>query len=127
MFSSYRAINGINLEENVVKMMGPYKPTEPLARLIEKIEKKREFTRAGGQAISNNMMMSKGITLLAQTGIFNDNIHEWRRQTTDQKKWAKYKLFFNRSHQEQRRAITTAGKGCYTATVKTSIVNHLPL
>ena len=30
-FASYRAIKRIDLEENVVKMMGPYNPAEPLA------------------------------------------------------------------------------------------------
>ena len=63
-------------------------------------------------------MISKGITILAQTGILNDDIHEWRRQTMDQKTWAKYKLFFHRDHLEQIRAVKTAGKGGYTVTVK---------
>ena len=67
-------IEKIDLKENAVKMMGPYNPAEPLARIIEHLEKGREFARAGGQTISDNMMMSKGITLLAQTGIFNDDI-----------------------------------------------------
>ena len=63
-------------------------------------------------------MMSKGITLLAQAGVFNDNIHEWRRQSDDLKTWVKYKLVFHQAHQEQKRLITTAGKGGYTATVQ---------
>ena len=64
------------------------------------------------------MMMSKGVTLLEETEIFNNNICEWRRQTTDQKTWAKYNLFLHRVHQEQRRAVTTGGKVDYTVTVK---------
>ena len=31
LFASYGVIGEINLEENAVKMMGPYDPTEPLA------------------------------------------------------------------------------------------------
>ena len=60
----YGVIDEINLEENTVKMMGPYNPAEPLAQLIKQLEKGREFVRAGGQTISNDMMVSKGITLL---------------------------------------------------------------
>ena len=41
LFSSYGAIDKIDLEENAMKMMGPYDPAEPLARLIEKLEKGR--------------------------------------------------------------------------------------
>ena len=65
LFASYGAIEEIDLKENAVKMMGPYDPAEPLARLIEQLEKEREFARAGGQKIFDAMMMSKGVTLLA--------------------------------------------------------------
>ena len=37
LFTSYGSIEKINLEENEVKMMGTYDPTEPLSRLIEKL------------------------------------------------------------------------------------------
>ena len=35
LFSGYRAIDEIDLKDNTVKMVGPYDPAEPLARLIE--------------------------------------------------------------------------------------------
>ena len=37
LFSKYWAIDEIDLEENAVKMMGPYNPTEPLPRLIKQL------------------------------------------------------------------------------------------
>ena len=74
LFYSYGSIKEIDLKENTVKMMRPYKPAEPPSRLIEHLEKDREFARAGGQKISDATMMSRGITLLEQTGIFNDDI-----------------------------------------------------
>ena len=39
IFASYMAINKIDLEENAVKIMGPYDPAEPLARLIKQLER----------------------------------------------------------------------------------------
>ena len=59
-------------------MMGPYEPAEPLARLIEQLEKGGEFAHAGGQTILEAMMVSKGITLLSHTTNFNKDIKEWR-------------------------------------------------
>ena len=35
LFASYREIDEMELEENAVKMMGPYDPTEPIAQLIK--------------------------------------------------------------------------------------------
>ena len=74
LFTSYGEIDEINLEENVVKMMDPYDPAEPLALFIEQVERGREFARAGGQTISEVIMVSKGITPLAQTYMFNKYI-----------------------------------------------------
>ena len=74
LFSNYRVIDKIDLEENTVKIFGPHDPAEPLARLIEQLENGRKFAGAGGQIISNAMMMSKRITLLAQMLILNDDI-----------------------------------------------------
>ena len=64
----------INLKENVVKMMVPYYTAETLARLIKQLEKRQDFSKSGGQTIANLVMLSKGITLLAQTSTFNEDI-----------------------------------------------------
>ena len=71
LLSSYGEIDEVYLEENAAKMMGTYDPTESLARLIEQLEKGRSFAQAGGQTVSDVMIMSKGIRLLSHTGIFN--------------------------------------------------------
>ena len=59
------------------------------------------------------MMVSKRITLLAQTENFNEDIREWRRQTANIKKWSTLKIFFCQSHCEQIKEVATAGKGGY--------------
>ena len=63
-------------------------------------------------------MVSKGINLLSQTKMFNEDIIEWRHQTINQKTWAQFKILFRQSHREQRKAVTTAGKGGYTVAVQ---------
>ena len=85
--------------------------------MIEKIDKEREFVQAGGQTIDDTTMLSKGITLLAHTEIFNDDIREWQRQATDNKTWKKFRIFFHQEYCKKRKAVTTAGKGGYTAVV----------
>ena len=81
----YRTINEINLEENSVKMMGPYNPAEPLDQLIKQLEKGRELAQSGGQTIADAMMVSVGITLMTQTATFNEDTREWRHQATNHK------------------------------------------
>ena len=74
LFRSYGTIGKIYLEENAVKMMGTYDHAELLARLTDHLKRGREFSRVGRQTISNAMMASKGITLLAETETFNEDI-----------------------------------------------------
>ena len=74
MFTYYEAIDEIDLDENGVKMMGPYNPVEPLARLINQLKKGIQFTRELGQMIAYVMIVLKGITPLVQTETFNEDI-----------------------------------------------------
>ena len=37
LFTSYGAIDEINLEEKAIKLMGPYDSAEPIAQLIEQL------------------------------------------------------------------------------------------
>ena len=117
IFTRYRVIDKIDLKENAVKMMGPYDLAEPLSRLIKLLVKGIEFPCSGGQTISDVMMMSKGNPLLAQTAMFNDYIRYWILQTTDFKTRGNYKTFFRRAHYNNRRVVSTTGKGGYTAAI----------
>ena len=78
LFIFYRAIEEIDLEENGVKMMGPYNPAEPLACLIKQLEKGRDFAYAVGQTIVDTMMFTKGVNLLINMATINEDIRECR-------------------------------------------------
>ena len=56
-------------------MIRPYDPAEPLARLIKKLEKGRDFAKSEGKTGADDILVFKGITLLAQTEILNE--HMW--------------------------------------------------
>eukprot|EP00978_Attheya_sp_CCMP212_P025606 scaffold82631_cov31-Attheya_sp.AAC.1 len=63
------------------------------------------------------MLISKGITLLSNTAVFNDDIKDWNRLDAKEKMWANFKTHFQRAHRECRKAVTTAGQGGYNALV----------
>ena len=48
LFNTYGAIEEIDLEENAVKMMGPYDNVEPLSQLTKQLEKGEKYAHAGG-------------------------------------------------------------------------------
>ena len=99
-------------------MVGTYDPAEPLAQLIRQLEKERQFTQEGGQTIDDAMMVSKCITILAQTAMLNKDIREWRRETTNQKTWVNYNTFYRQACREKRRETTTTGRWGHTVAIK---------
>ena len=79
-------------------MMDPYNPAEPLARLIDQLEKGWQFVIAGWKIIANKMMVSKGITFLEKTDTFNEEIWECHWQSVELKKGENFNRFFHRAH-----------------------------
>ena len=102
LFRSYGAIKKIDLKENVVMIICPYEPSEPLSCLIDQIKSGREFSRPGGQTITIVTMVSKGITLLAKTATFNDDMREWRQKATKLKMCSNFKTLFYRSQRSKK-------------------------
>ena len=72
-------------------------------------------------------MMSKGITILEHTGVFNGNIQQWRQQSADLKTWVKYKFFFTKHIASREERYQTEEKGGKPRQYKISTVNHIPL
>ena len=75
----YETIDIIGPREKAAKMMREYDPVETVSHLIDHLKKEWGFSRQGGHTISDSMMVSKCITLMAQMATFNDEIREWIR------------------------------------------------
>eukprot|EP00978_Attheya_sp_CCMP212_P030651 scaffold113517_cov39-Attheya_sp.AAC.1 len=117
LYATYCDIDEVDIEDNKVAMMKAYDPEKPLATLTSQLEEGRDVAHIGLQPISENVMVTKGITLLSNTAVFNEDIKEWRRKPEAEKTWSLFNTHFQRAHKEQRKATTTAGHGGYSATV----------
>eukprot|EP00978_Attheya_sp_CCMP212_P014573 scaffold37188_cov29-Attheya_sp.AAC.7 len=117
LYATYGDIDEVDIKDNKVAMMKAYDPEKPLTTLISQLEEGRDFAHIGLQPISENVMVTKGITLLSNTAVFNEDIKEWWRKPEAEKTWSLLKTHFQRAHKERRKATTTAGQGGYSATV----------
>lgn len=117
LYDTYGDIDDKDIEENNIKMMKQYDPSQPLSVLIKQLEDGRMFAAAGNQTLTDDMLISKGITLLRQTAVFNGDICRWKALPAAEKTWENFKRFFHRVHKENRKATVTAGEGGYSATV----------
>ena len=62
------------MNQNRVEMENPYDTEHPLVSLIQQLEVGRCFAKLGKQFITNEVMISKGITPRYNTAVFNDSI-----------------------------------------------------
>ena len=49
--------------------------------------------------------------------MFNQDIQDWQRLPVAQRTWQHFQTFFQQSHKELRKTVTTAGQGGYNAAV----------
>ena len=94
---------------------GPNDPVEPLARLIDHLKKGQEFEIAGGRKLPIQWYCRKGSPFWRKIATFNKAIWEWHQESADINTWENSKTISHITHQEQKRAVTTAGKEGYTA------------
>jgi hypothetical protein len=64
LYKKYGIIDGVDLKKNHVMMMTPYDPETPLALLVDK--RGPTFTNIGDRGLTDEMFISKGITLLSK-------------------------------------------------------------
>ena len=98
-------------------MMTLYNAEKTFAAITEKIKKGHMYALSGGQYMSDNMLISKAIMLLANTKMFNQYIREWYQMNENDKTSGKFKIFFQQARRELHEAITTVGTSNYTAPV----------
>ena len=90
-------------------MLRPYDTEKPLLELAIQLETGRDFARAGEQAITDCMLISKGITLPANAAILKKAIRERERILENQNTWSNFKFSFQDAHRECREITTIIG------------------
>ena len=74
LYRTYGDIDEINLETNKTNMMQPYSPDQSIRTLVEQLEYGRFFAAAGHQPLHDHKLITKGVILLANTAIFNQDV-----------------------------------------------------
>ena len=69
----------MDTKNNYFLTITQYNMEKPFETLINQINKGQTFTLAGGQDISEAIIISKGVNLLVNTALFHQYIREWPR------------------------------------------------
>ena len=76
IYQEYGDIDDMDIKNIYAMMMTLYNLEKPFTTIINQIKNGRTFTLEVEQAISEDMIISKGFTLLANTALFHQDIQE---------------------------------------------------
>ena len=76
LYDYHGHIDEVDLEANNLKMMKAYDADTPIVLLYAQLENGRDFAQTAGMVISGDMLVTKGVTLLSNTGMYTDAIKE---------------------------------------------------
>ena len=80
LYTSYGTVDNTELDQNQVTMMTVYTPEMTMAILTNQLEESQSLAKSCKRYITYAIMISNGITLLKNTGIFPNAINEWNRK-----------------------------------------------
>ena len=117
LYISYNKVYVIELDNNQVTTMTEYTPELPMDILTNQLEEGQNFAQAGKQNVTDAMTISKGITILNNTGVLPNDIKKWNQKTDNSKTWADSKTHFFWAHKELKTQVIIDINGRYNAAV----------
>ena len=106
-------------------MKAPWHPTKPIKKLFSQLKTTSEFATAGNQGYSKITIVRIGYQLISDTGLFKQELKEWRRKPEVEWTMAIFKTFFKEADID--RLATTEDGGYHSAnqTVLVEPVSHI--
>ena len=106
----YSDIDDAQLSANLVTIGAPYDPNTPIETLWTQISDAVAFAEAGSSKFSPEQILNAAVTAVSASGVFIDDVKDWRKQAAIDKTYAKFKPFFSKAHREWRKTLrATAG------------------
>jgi hypothetical protein len=121
VMTEYGAITLDELAENIEKLNEPWNSDLPIRLLWDRIRECQRIGTAGGEPISDRMVMFTALKLLDGTGLFSTHTHGWRQTYPLQAAWNidTFKEFFNYADKERKKTMTTKDAGFHGANAVT--------
>lgn len=108
----------------------PWDPADPIEALWTQLEHCQAFGDANNGPIPDERLTRVAITILDNTGVFTQELREWRRKPADQQTRANLYLDFDAANKARQRSLTSGTAGYANAATqsktKTTAANKTP-
>jgi hypothetical protein len=115
LVDEYGEITGGEWEENMLRMREPWNPETPFKTLIAQFDKGMEYADAARCSFSPSQILMMAERLIFNTGLFHDDIKEWKATPVDTRTWDSFQTFFRQAHRRYRRQKETTQQAGYHA------------
>lgn len=122
---TYGVIDADALAANELSLEREWSPDDPIEDLWSHILECQRFSTNGGDPISNATAVRAAIKVLTKSGVFNDDLRDWRKRTPVQHTWANVVTDFTRANKE-RKLTETARKAGFHGANTVQQVDPLP-
>ena len=120
--TNYGKITGPELEANRAALLDAWSPDQPIQSLWNKHKEIREFAQAGGEPISDRVLMEQTIVLLHNVGHgkFQFGLDSWRLRAAADKTYANFKTHFTEENENIQHNLTTGAAGFHQTNAVTA-------
>ena len=121
---TYGQITADDLQANREKLLSNWMPPTNIEFLFANINDCIKFSTAGGDTISTYNAVNAGVATLKKTGLFTQDIREWKNRAPGDQGLAAFTVFFRKAEVERRTNTTAAAAGYHQAnTVETEAMS----
>jgi hypothetical protein len=99
---------------NEQRLNEPWDGTEPFELVIERIQECIDLAVEAERPYSGEQIMDRAFRIVAQTGVYPDDLKEWKKKLPADKTWPRFQTFMLESQQTYRKQQQTtkqAGHG----------------
>ena len=110
LIDTYANIDEYDLRENQKRMDQSYDPSQPIESLYRQIDEAVAYADAGKCPFTDRQIVNAAVSSVAASGVFADDVKEWRKKPTADQTLPNFKTFFSKAHREWRDTLrVTAG------------------
>ena len=116
LYNTYAKITPSDLKTNDKRMNEPYNPNMPFECLIEQVQDAVDYAAHAGSPYTAKQILGTAYDLVFNTGMFYNDLRDWRRKPAADQTWTNFKTFMTARHSDWREENSnTAGQKYGTA------------
>jgi len=121
--TTYGIVTHADLERNRASLTTLWTLHDPIESLWERHREVQRIATAGGDPISDQVLLENTIKLFESTGVFSLACEMWRMKAAANKTYTDFITYFTAENKERIRKLTTGSTGYHGANVATTVNN----